>query len=125
MPDATNVYLAEAIRKEVNYAGLQTPTITSGKIPSPALAEEILQSGSADLIGLARALLCDPEWPKKAKEGRENEIVRCFYCDHCSNCDRNFKPVVCVQWPRGSLNAPTEWTPAAIRLSSPVNKEDE
>jgi 2,4-dienoyl-CoA reductase-like NADH-dependent reductase (Old Yellow Enzyme family) len=125
MPDATNVYLAEAIKKEINQAGFGTPVITSGKIPYPALAEEILQQGKADLIGLARALICDPEWPKKAKEGREEEIVRCIYCDHCSNCDRNFQPVVCVQWPKGSFNAPLEWEPDKSRFSNPIEKEDE
>ena len=125
MPDATNAYLAEAIKKEINRAGLQTPVITAGKIPYPALAEEILREGKADLIGLARALLCDPEWPKKAREGREGEIVRCIYCDHCSNCDRNFEPAVCIQWPKGSFNAPLEWKPEKSRFTSPVEKEDE
>ena len=125
MPDATNAYLAEAIKKEVNRVGLQTPIITAGKIPYPALAEEILQGGKADLIGLARALLCDPEWPKKTSEGREGEIVRCIYCDHCSNCDRNFEPVVCFQWPKGSFNAPVEWTPKKSQFTSPIQREDE
>lgn len=125
MPDGTNVYLAEAIKRAINQAGLQTPVITAGKIPYPALAEEILKEGKADLIGLARALLCDPEWPKKAKEGRDHEIVRCIYCDHCANCDRSFKPVVCIQWPKGSFNAPLEWTPEKNRFESPIKWEDE
>ena len=115
---------AEAIKKEIMRAGLQTPVITSGKIPYPALGEEILQGGKADLIGLAD-LLCDPEWPKKTSEGREEEIVRCIYCDHCSNCDRNFQPVVCSQWPKGSFNAPIEWTPKTLRFTSPIQGEDE
>jgi 2,4-dienoyl-CoA reductase-like NADH-dependent reductase (Old Yellow Enzyme family) len=124
MPDATNVYLSGAIKKEINRAGLQTPVITAGKIPYPALAEEILQEGKADLIGLARALLCDPEWPKKAREGRELKIVQCIYCDHCSNCDRNFEPVVCIQWPKGSTNAPLDWTPTKRRMTSPIKEDD-
>ncbi len=125
MPDATNVYLAEAIKKEINRAGLKTPVITSGKIPHSALAEEVLQQGKADLIGLARALLCDPEWPKKIEEGREDEIVRCIYCDHCSNCDRAFKPVVCIQWPKGTFNAPPDWSPGKSRFQNPIHKEDD
>jgi len=124
MPDGTNVYLAEAIKKAVNQAGLQTPVITAGKIPHPALAKEILDDGKADLIGMARALLCDPEWPNKAKDGREDEIVPCIYCNHCSNCDRNFKPVVCIQWPKGSFNAPSKWSPEDARFTSPINEED-
>lgn len=125
MPDGANVYLAEGIKKFINKAGLQTPVITAGKIPHPELAREILEQGKADLIGMARALLCDPEWPNKAKAGKEHEIVRCIYCNHCSNCDRNFHPVVCIRWPKGSFNAPTKWTPEEARFDSPIEKEDE
>ncbi len=124
MPDGTNVYLAEGIKKAINRAGLQTPVITAGKIPYPALAQEILDQGKADLIGMARALLCDPEWPNKAKAGREDEIVRCIYCNYCSDCDRNFKPVVCIQWPKGSFNAPLKWTPEESRFKNPIDNED-
>jgi 2,4-dienoyl-CoA reductase-like NADH-dependent reductase (Old Yellow Enzyme family) len=125
MPDGTNVYLAEGIKKAINKAGLQTPVITAGKISKPALAEEILREKKADLIGLARALLCDPEWPNKARQGREHEIVKCIYCDHCANCDRNFKPVVCIQWPKGSVNAPLDWTPEKSKFKNPFRREDE
>jgi len=124
MPDGTNVYLAEGIKKAINRAGLQTPVITAGKIPYPALAQEILDQGKADLIGMARAFLCDPEWPNKAKAGREDEIVRCIYCNYCSDCDRNFKPVVCIQWPKGSFNAPLKWTPEEARFKNPIDNED-
>ena len=72
MPDGTNVYLAEGIKKAIKKSGLQTPAISARKIPYPALAEEILRHEKADLIGLARGLLCDPEWPNKAGEGREH-----------------------------------------------------
>ncbi|MBW1765352.1 MAG: hypothetical protein JRJ23_11575, partial [Deltaproteobacteria bacterium] len=112
------------IKKSINQAGLQTPVITAGKIPYPALAQEILDQGKADLIGMARSLLCDPEWPQKAKQGREDEIVRCIYCNHCSNCDRNFQPVVCIQWPKGSLNAPEKWTPAENKYVVPAKYLD-
>jgi 2,4-dienoyl-CoA reductase-like NADH-dependent reductase (Old Yellow Enzyme family) len=124
MPDGTNVHLSEGIKKAINKAGFQTPVITAGKIPYPALGQEILDEGKADLIGMARALLCDPEWANKAKEGREKDIVQCIYCNHCSNCDRNFKPVVCIQWPKGSLNAPSKWTPAESRFDNPIQGED-
>jgi 2,4-dienoyl-CoA reductase-like NADH-dependent reductase (Old Yellow Enzyme family) len=125
MPDGTNVYLAEAIKTAINQAGYQIPVITAGKIPFPSLAEEILREGKADLIGLARALLCDPEWPKKAKRGRDEEIVPCIYCDYCANCDRNFKPVVCIQWPKGSFNAPLDWTPEMTKFKNPIRRQDE
>jgi len=40
-------------------------------------AESILQEKKADLIGLARMLWVDPDWPKKAREGRDNTILKC------------------------------------------------
>lgn len=93
MPEAVNVYLAAAIREEVKEYGV--PVITAGRIPTAALAETILQAGQADLIGIARPLLADPDWPKKYLEGREKEIFKCAYCNECLERDRNFQPVEC------------------------------
>ena len=105
-PDGTHVYLAEGIRKAVREAGLNTPIVIAGKIREPKLAEEILQEGKADVIGLCRALLCDPDWPVKTKEGREKEIVRCVACNWCLEADSRYEKVNCDRWPQGSLNAP-------------------
>jgi 2,4-dienoyl-CoA reductase (NADPH2) len=94
MPEAVNVYLAEAIRAEVKDFGV--PVITAGRIPTAELAESILREGKADLIGIARPLMADPDWPKKYMEGREKEILRCVYCNECLVRDRNLQPVECV-----------------------------
>ncbi len=51
----------------------------ASRIPSPEVAEAILASGQADLIGMARALISDPEWPNKALAGRVDDIRRCTY----------------------------------------------
>jgi len=72
------VYLAEEIKKVVNV-----PVVTAYRINNPELAEEILVQGKADLIGLGRALLTDPEFPNKAKEGRSDEIRLCIACSNC------------------------------------------
>ncbi len=69
-PDGVQVYLAEGIRKAVREAGFDIPIVTAGKIRTPDLAEEILEQGRADIIGMARVLLADPDWPIKAREGR-------------------------------------------------------
>jgi 2,4-dienoyl-CoA reductase-like NADH-dependent reductase (Old Yellow Enzyme family) len=79
MPDGVNVYLAEAIKRAVGV-----PVITAGKITIPQLAEEILQENRADLIGLGRPLLADPDYPLKTQEGRFDEIFRCNGCNACS-----------------------------------------
>jgi len=110
-PDGANVYLSDGIRKAVRKAGYSVPVITSGKIPMPDLAEEILREGKADLIGLGRPLLCDPDWVRKALEGREEEIVRCIYCNHCSEVNDLFQTTDCIQWPKCSVNAPSPYLP--------------
>jgi NADPH-dependent glutamate synthase beta subunit-like oxidoreductase/2,4-dienoyl-CoA reductase-like NADH-dependent reductase (Old Yellow Enzyme family) len=108
-PDGTQVYLAEAVRKAVREAGYDLPIVTAGKIRTPELAEEILEKGRADIIGMARALLADPDWPTKAKEGRADEIVKCAACGYCSEADERYEPVTCIEWPKGALNAPSPW----------------
>ena len=47
------------------------------------MMEEILESGKADVIELARALICDPDLPNKARDGRDDEIVKCMRCMSC------------------------------------------
>jgi len=55
------------------------PVCVVSRIPSPEIAEDILAAGHADLIGMARALISDPEWPNKAMAGRASDIRRCTY----------------------------------------------
>jgi 2,4-dienoyl-CoA reductase-like NADH-dependent reductase (Old Yellow Enzyme family)/thioredoxin reductase len=73
---AHNTWAAAAARKQ-----LSIPVIASGSITSPALAESILAEGRGDFIGLGRPLWADPEWPKKAKEGRPEDIRPCIRCN--------------------------------------------
>jgi 2,4-dienoyl-CoA reductase-like NADH-dependent reductase (Old Yellow Enzyme family) len=122
-PDGTHVYLAEGIRKAVREAGFNTPIVIAGKIREPKHAEEILKEGKADIIGLCRALLCDPDWPVKTKEGREKEIVRCVACNWCLEADSRYEKVNCDRWPQGSMNAPE---PFLTKMARPgqFKKED-
>jgi 2,4-dienoyl-CoA reductase-like NADH-dependent reductase (Old Yellow Enzyme family)/thioredoxin reductase len=76
--NACNVPLAEGIKKAVSV-----PVIAVGKINDPGVAEEILQQGRADMVAMGRALIADPELPKKAKEGRLDDIRPCIYCNEC------------------------------------------
>ena len=114
-PDGANVYMTEAIRKALRKEGYSLPVITAGKIPMPSLAEEILQEGKADLIGLGRPLLCDPDWVNKGAAGRTEDIVRCIYCNHCSEVNDLFQHTDCIQWPKGSINAPKPFLPKKRR----------
>jgi 2,4-dienoyl-CoA reductase-like NADH-dependent reductase (Old Yellow Enzyme family) len=122
-PDGTHVFLAEGIREALRDAGFETPVITAGKIREPEHAERILRQGKADIIGLCRALLCDPDWPVKAQEGRDKEIVRCVACNWCLEADSRYEKVNCNRWPEGSLNAPEPFTAKAARPGT-FKKED-
>ncbi|MDO8490913.1 MAG: FAD-dependent oxidoreductase, partial [Dehalococcoidia bacterium] len=74
------VYLAAAIKRVVNV-----PVIAKGKIVDPVQAEEILANNQADMVGMGRALMADPDWANKAREGRLDEIRKCICCnDGCA-----------------------------------------
>ena len=60
---------------------IDVPLIAYGRIRTPEMAEEILERGEADLVGVARALITDPEWVKKAQAGRTDSIRRCIGCN--------------------------------------------
>ena len=104
--DGYNAYLGAGIKSHLNRHGASTPVVTTGKIRTAELAERLLATNQADLIGLARTLLADPDWPKKVREGREDQVVRCISINVCKSLDENFKKVRCYLWPRGSLHAP-------------------
>ena len=104
--DGYNLYLGAGIKDHLNRHGAATPVVTTGKIRTADLAERILASGQADLVGLARTLLADPDWPKKVRAGREDQVVRCISINVCKSLDENFRKVRCYLWPRGSLHAP-------------------
>ena len=108
-PDGVQVYLAEGIRQAVREAGYDVPVVAAGKIRMPDLAEEILAQGKADFVGMARTLFADPDWPVKAKAGRDDEIVKCAACGFCSESDERYETVTCIEWPKGDLNAPYPW----------------
>ena len=97
------VDLAAAVKKQVNV-----PVIAAGRISTGAFAESMLAEGKADLIGLARVLWADPEWPSKVKEGKESEIVHCHPdCgDACTKLVTKGKAAFCVRWPHDKLQ---EW----------------
>jgi 2,4-dienoyl-CoA reductase-like NADH-dependent reductase (Old Yellow Enzyme family)/thioredoxin reductase len=78
LPKAAFIHLAEKLKSWVKI-----PVIASNRINDPFIAEKIIAEGKADMVGMARALLADPEFPKKAREGRASEIVPCMACSEC------------------------------------------
>jgi len=86
--------LSAAIKKVVNV-----PVSTVGRINDPYVAADIITEGKADLIGLGRTSLCDPEFVKKTMEGRTKEIRRCIACCHCFDQLRTGSVVMCAANP--------------------------
>jgi 2,4-dienoyl-CoA reductase-like NADH-dependent reductase (Old Yellow Enzyme family) len=105
-PDGLNVYLSEGIRAALHERGLATPVVATGKIRTPELAESVLRDGRADLVGMARQLLADPDWPRKVREGRADTVVPCVYNNVCKALDERFHRVRCTLWRRDDLHAP-------------------
>ncbi len=105
-PDGANLGIPEAVRAALRGAGLETPVVAVGKIGTRELAETIIARGQGDLVGMARALLADPDLPKKWQHGHEDRVVRCIYGNVCKTLDENFKRVDCTLWPKKLGQAP-------------------
>lgn len=99
-PFGRNVPLAAEVRRAVRAAGLQTPVVTCGGISSFWQAEEILARGDADIVASARQSLADPDWFRKLREGRGEEIRRCLFTNYCEGLDQAHKAVTCQLWDR-------------------------
>ncbi len=78
LPKGAFLHLAEKIR---GWVGI--PVIAANRINDPFIADKAIAEGKSDLVGMARALLADPELPNKAREGRVDEIVPCLACSNC------------------------------------------
>lgn len=75
LPNAVFVDNSEEIKKVVKI-----PVITAGRINEANLAVSVLKAGKADIIGMGRASLADPDFPKKVQEGRLDDIRYCIGC---------------------------------------------
>ncbi|MBQ8974251.1 MAG: FAD-dependent oxidoreductase [Oscillospiraceae bacterium] len=78
LEDGVNVKYAAEIKKHV-----KTPVATVGSLSDPEMMEEIIASGKADIVQLARQLSADPDTPLKAIRGQREEITPCLRCLSC------------------------------------------
>src|SRR5882724_9050713 len=105
-PFGRSVPLVGAIKRAVNAAGFTTPIVATGGITTFEQAELILESGDADIIGMARQALADPDWVMKVKLGRGDEVRRCTYTNYCEALDQAHRQVTCKLWDRKELDEP-------------------
>jgi 2,4-dienoyl-CoA reductase-like NADH-dependent reductase (Old Yellow Enzyme family)/thioredoxin reductase len=90
MPPCCNVTHSEAIRKAVKI-----PVMVAGKINNLHLAEEVLRKGQADFVDIGRPFIADPEFLRKALEGRIKDIRVCIGCIKCSDAVSKSIPTRC------------------------------
>lgn len=90
-PVGLNVDLAAAIKSVVKI-----PVIVAGRLHDPYLAEKVLAEGKADLIAMARQLICDPQYTNKLTEGRVEEIRGCISCNNCHNRSLDDRGTRCI-----------------------------
>jgi len=87
------VYFTESIKKITAEYNVQI--ISTDNASKYQLAESKLQCFDSDIVEICRAILCDPEWPLKTKEGRFDEIKKCAYCNRCMDSPIKRKPTTC------------------------------
>src|SRR5256714_5980457 len=105
-PIGRPVPLAAQIKHAVNTAGFKTPVVATGGISTFEQAETILLNGDADIIGMARQALAEPDWFRKVKSGRGDEVRRCTYTNYCEALDQAHRQVTCKLWDRKELDEP-------------------
>ena len=93
-------------------ASVSVPVVASNRINMPDVAEDILESGTADIISMARPFLADPEWVNKAAEGRADEINTCIACNQaCLDHTFEARRASCLVNPRAAHETKLLYTP--------------
>jgi mycofactocin system FadH/OYE family oxidoreductase 2 len=111
IPPAAFVYLAAGIKQAVNV-----PVFCVGRVADPVKAEEILAKNQADMVGMTRANIADPELPNKAREGRLDEIRYCIACNEgCWGRLYHALPITCAINPSVGREKEMEITPAPVK----------
>jgi len=88
-------HLSEQVKQVISV-----PVMVAGRINQPQEGEQVLASGRADMVGMTRALICDPLLPTKAEQGLADEIRACIGCNQA--CIGHFHagyPISCIQHP--------------------------
>jgi len=108
VPRGAYAWVTRRLRGEV-----KVPLVTTNRINTPEVAEEILARGDADMVSMARPLLADADFVRKAAEGRADEIATCIACNQAC-LDRVFevKRATCLVNPRACRETELVFRPA-------------
>lgn len=97
--DLSPASAAEPADRAAPFKTLGVPVVAVNRMDEPERFGPALSEGRADLIAVCRGMIADPDWPRKMKEGRPEEIVRCIRCNElCFGNLRKWIPIACTQW---------------------------
>ncbi len=116
VPRAAFVGVTRRLRDDLRAQGIKVPVVTSNRINTPEVAEQVLAEGNADLVSLARPFLADAEFVAKAAAGRADRINTCIACNQAC-LDHTFKNqlATCLVNPRAAREAEFMLKRAAAR----------
>jgi 2,4-dienoyl-CoA reductase (NADPH2) len=116
VPRGAFAWVTKKMRQELRSAGITIPLVTSNRINTPEVGEQVLADGCADLVSLARPLLADPDFVAKAKAGRPEDINTCIACNQAC-LDHAFKNelATCLVNPRAGRETVLVIKPAPRR----------
>lgn len=91
---------------------VQIPIITSNRINTPEVAEDVLTDGCADMVSMARPFLADPDFVAKARNSRSKEIAPCIACNQaCLDHTFELKVSTCLVNPQACYETELVYTP--------------
>lgn len=110
-----NVKYAAEIKKHV-----KTPVATVGALSEPELLEEIIASGKADVVELARQLLADPDFPTKIRTGHEADVKKCMRCLSCFSSELTHGEPYCAINPETGRELEMKYAIAPVKSRKKV-----
>lgn len=111
VPRAAFSWITERVKAQVNI-----PVVATNRINDPQVGEDIIQSGQADLVCMARPFLADPEFVNKAAAGKADEINTCIACNQaCLDHVFQNKRASCLVNPRACYETELNFNPAQVR----------
>ena len=105
-PFGRNIEPTKLIRDAVRSAGYDTPIICAGGIHNFDQVQQLLSDEKADIVGMARQAMADPDWFRKVKDGYGKQVKLCEYTNYCEGLDQKHKQVTCQLWDRECLDEP-------------------
>jgi 2,4-dienoyl-CoA reductase (NADPH2) len=112
VPRRAFAWVTQKMKAELTASGIHIPLVTSNRINTPEVAEQVLAEGCADMVSMARPLLADPHFVKKAAQGKAAEINTCIACNQaCLDHIFRNKLTSCLVNPRACHETTLVYTP--------------